>query len=62
LRPPRQLERESIACIGQSAIAELTQVLLVTWQHINLYGWYKFTRTPAPIDIDTMAAALAQRP
>ena len=44
-----------------AASAELTQVSPVAWQHINLYGRYEFTRTPAPIDIDTMAATLTQR-
>lgn len=43
-----------------AAIAELAQVSPVAWQHINLYGRYEFTRTPAPIDVDTMAVALAQ--
>lgn len=44
-----------------AAMVELTRVSPVAWQHINLYGRYEFTRTPAPIDVDTMAAALAQR-
>jgi TnpA family transposase len=48
---------------GEAAgIAELGQISPVAWQHINLYGRYEFTRTPAPIDVDTMVAALAQRP
>jgi TnpA family transposase len=51
------------AAAGEAAgIAELGQISPVAWQHINLYGRYEFTRTPAPIDVDTMVAALAQRP
>jgi TnpA family transposase len=53
---------EQYEAIGDVAgLAELTQISPVAWQHINLYGRYEFTRAPAPIDVDTMVAALAQR-
>ena len=42
-------------------IVELGTVSPVAWQHINLYGRYEFTRTPTPIDIDDMAAALRKQ-
>jgi hypothetical protein len=49
-------------CAGRRAgIAEVVQISPVAWQHINLYGRYEFTRTPAPIDVDTMVAAIAQK-
>jgi TnpA family transposase len=45
-----------------AGIAELGQISPVAWQHVNLYGRYEFTRAPAPIDVDTMVAAMASRP
>jgi hypothetical protein len=48
---------------GDTAGAELlTQVSPVAWQHINFYGRYEFTKSPAPIDLDPIVEALAQRP
>jgi len=48
---------------GDGAGAELlTQVSPVAWQHINFYGRYEFTKSPAPIDLDAIVEALAQRP
>jgi TnpA family transposase len=45
-----------------ASIVELSQISPVAWQHINLYGRYEFTHAPAPIDVDTMVAAMAARP
>ena len=42
--------------------ALLMQVSPVAWQHINLYGRYEFTKGPAPINLETIVAELAQRP
>ena len=40
------------AAAGEAAgIAELGQISPVAWQHINLYGRYEFTRTPAPMSL-----------
>jgi TnpA family transposase len=43
-------------------VESLTQVSPVAWQHINFYGRYEFTKSPAPIDLDAIVEALAQRP
>jgi TnpA family transposase len=45
-----------------TSAALLTQVSPVAWQHINLYGRYEFAKGPAPINLETIVAELAQRP
>jgi TnpA family transposase len=57
----RLLEQQEAAG-DASGITEVAHISPVSWQHINLYGRYEFAQTPAPIDVDTMVAAIAQKP
>ncbi|MFV9507767.1 MAG: Tn3 family transposase [Oscillochloridaceae bacterium umkhey_bin13] len=43
-----------------AGVAQLTQVALIAWQHINFYGRYEFTSRVAPIDLERVVAALLQ--
>ncbi len=55
-----QPHKEATGDLASAAL--LTQVSPVAWQHINLYGRYEFTKGPAPINLETIIAELAQRP
>ncbi|MBC8162873.1 MAG: Tn3 family transposase [Roseiflexaceae bacterium] len=49
----RLLQQHEVAENAPGTV-KLAQISPVAWQHINLYGRYEFTRTSAPIDVDTI--------
>ena len=48
--------------LASTSAALRTQGSPVAWQHINLYDRYEFAKGPAPINLETIVAELAQRP
>jgi len=42
----------------QDPAASLRGISPVAWQHINFYGRFEFTKTPAPIDIEAIVRQL----
>ena len=62
MRSAVRLTDAGFQAIASTSAALLTQVSPVAWQHINLYGQYEFAKEPAPINLETIVAELAQRP